>query len=196
MDWNFPSAEFHSGRLATMTVLLCSIWTGRVEVEVGSRSRSRGTKGAVGGETGFLVVEPKNAWSERERRRGWNRDAGWSGRAVERRPKPRNRRDSEFQLLRLPFLRLFCNAPGRPLSLYGWGASLSGAQDLNLLLPSVSQFEKGSPRGDVGRDGAGEGTTGCGWRKRKERRGGGRYLFRSEEDGERERGVETRAEIG
>jgi len=32
--------------------------------------------------------------------------------------------------------------------------------------------------GDVGRDGAREETTGCGWRRRKGRRGGDRYLFR------------------
>lgn len=43
---------------------------------------------------------------------------------------------------------------------------MSRAQILNLLLPSVSQIEKRSPRGGVGRNGEGEGTTGCGRRRR------------------------------
>lgn len=55
---------------------------------------------------------------------------------------------------------------GRVL-IWAGGSSLSEAQGLNLLLPSVSLSEKRSPRGDVGRDGEGEETTGCGWRRRE-----------------------------
>jgi hypothetical protein len=69
MDWNFPGRNFTSRRLATATASL-ELDTG-VEVEVGRRfveerkrgGRAPGTKGAAVGRAGFLVVEPKNAWS-------------------------------------------------------------------------------------------------------------------------------------
>ena len=53
---------------------------------------------------------------------------------------------------------LWQHAPESGRVLYmGWEASLSVAQSLNLLLPSFSRTEKGSPRGEGGRGGCWKG---------------------------------------
>lgn len=116
-------------------------------------------EGSDRGNAGFLDAEPKNAWAGGKSRDGTRGGAGERGKLKFRNVYP------QFQLLIFAAL-LARTSPA--VSFYGLGElSLVGAQSLSLLLPSFSRSEKGSPRGDVGRDGVGEGTTGRGWRRRE-----------------------------
>jgi hypothetical protein len=132
--------------------LLRSSWT------QGSRSRSgvggwRPTGARVRGRSerreqprrvaGFLVVEPKNAWGgERVK----------PGRRVELESVEKAEKPGTCEIPNSSFFRFFpalCTQPVRPCPyMDGLGeVACRGAQILNLLLPSVSRSEKGSPRG-------------------------------------------------
>ena len=145
----------------------------RIDVRVGGleewerRGVLLGTKGADGETLDSLVVEPKNAWAERVGKICWN--AGGARETLERkREKLGSREKSQFQL----FLFLLCgslHARVRPCPYILLGELVGGPESKSppslLFSNREREFHGGWCR--VGRDGTGEGTTGCGWRKRK-----------------------------
>lgn len=174
----FPRQKTHSRRLGNNTALLRSRSRSGVggleEWERGGRGASERREQPGRGQDSSSF-EPKNAWAGSES----NQDAGWSSGAWKT-------RDLEI-VLKFPNSSLFPSVPALfartspAVSLYGLGGRLA-CRGPRISISSFPPFlggEKGSTRGCVGRDGAGEGTTGRGWRRReKGRGGGGGYLFR------------------